>query len=171
MRIWCPWKDENINDAKKRPKRTNITIIKMLTKYLNTCQPSEKRWNSFKAQVVMMKVKDNGGNGENDKNLRIGTGVEVSRSASENCPTATPTRHNTKPWNMIMMMDNHNDDNDDHDYHCSISLYKMIPTRRSTRPWNRLVGICIEPGKIQVDHVKIWRLFSILPNYIFVKLL
>ena len=33
----------------------------------------------------------------NDNDLRMGTGVEVSRSASENCPTATPTRHNTRP--------------------------------------------------------------------------
>ena len=34
---------------------------------------------------------------EDDNYLRMGTGVEVSRSASENCPTATPTRHNTRP--------------------------------------------------------------------------
>ena len=151
MITWCPWKDENINDAIKQPKRTNITIIKMLTKYLNICQPSEKRWNSFEAQVVMMivgimvvmekmtKTWELGRGWKSleakpkkktkNKNLRIGTGVEVSRSASENCPTATPTRHNTRPWNMIMMMDNHNDD--DNDYHRSISLYKMIPTRRS----------------------------------------
>ena len=38
-----------------------------------------------------------------DEDLRIGTGVEVSRSASENCPTATPTRHNTRPCNMLIL--------------------------------------------------------------------
>ena len=37
------------------------------------------------------------------EDLRIGTGVEVSRSASENCPTATPTRHNTRPCNMKIL--------------------------------------------------------------------
>ena len=49
--------------------------------------------------VMIMRNEDD----NDDKDLRMGTGVEVSRSASENCPTATPTRHNTRPCNMIML--------------------------------------------------------------------
>ena len=63
-------------------------------------QPENGDWKSLEAQIVVMILNDDDDENdpeEDDTYLRMGTGVEVSRSASENCPTATPTRHNTRP--------------------------------------------------------------------------
>ena len=67
-------------------------------------QPENGDWKSLEAQIVVMILNDDDDENDTeevDNYLRMGTGVEVSRSASENCPTATPTRHNTRPCKMV----------------------------------------------------------------------